>query len=121
MLENLSFADLLIIGSYFGLVLWIAWWVSKGRANSKKDRGSVDYFLAGKDQGWFVIGASLFASNIGSEIILGVSDGYSIGTTIRKPDHKTCKVYWLWPIKLTKIWEAFNASLSCTVPTIPGN
>ena len=30
-------------------------------------------FLAGKNQGWLVIGASLFASNIGSEIILGVS------------------------------------------------
>lgn len=73
MLEILSFWDLLIIGTYFCIVLWIAWKVSRGRANSKKDLGSVDYFLAGKDQGWFVIGASLFASNIGSEIILGVS------------------------------------------------
>ncbi len=34
---------------------------------------SSDYFLAGKSEGWFVIGASLFASNIGSEIIMGVS------------------------------------------------
>ena len=73
MFENLGFWDLLIIGVYFGIVLWIAWWVSRGRAQAKKDQSSVDYFLAGKDQGWFVIGASLFASNIGSEIILGVS------------------------------------------------
>ena len=73
MLEYLSFWDLLIIGTYFGIVLWIAWWVSRDRKQSKKKQNSVDYFLAGKDQGWFVIGASLFASNIGSEIILGVS------------------------------------------------
>ena len=73
MLNNLSYWDLLIIGIYFGIVLWIAWWVSKGRRDSKENPGSVDYFLAGRDQGWFVIGASLFASNIGSEIILGVS------------------------------------------------
>lgn len=73
MLNNLSFWDLLIIGIYFGIVLWIAWRVSMGRKKSIKGKGSVDYFLAGKDQGWFVIGASLFASNIGSEIILGVS------------------------------------------------
>ena len=73
MLENLSSLDLLIIGTYFGIVLWIAWWVSRGRKGAHKPQNSVDYFLAGKDQGWFVIGASLFASNIGSEIILGVS------------------------------------------------
>ena len=61
--------DITIIFIYFGIVLWIAWWAS-GR---KKNISSSDYFLAGKDEGWFVIGASLFASNIGSEIILGVS------------------------------------------------
>ena len=73
MLENLSSLDLLIIGTYFGIVLWIAWWVSRGRKGAHDPQNSVDYFLAGKNQGWFVIGASLFASNIGSEIILGVS------------------------------------------------
>lgn len=73
MIHNLHYLDILIIAAYFGLVLWVAWWVSRGRRVAKKNPGSVDYFLAGKDQGWFVIGASLFASNIGSEIILGVS------------------------------------------------
>ena len=67
----MSFLDYTIIAIYFGIILWIAKWASK----EKKDGvfSSVDYFLAGKNQGWFVIGASLFASNIGSEIILGVS------------------------------------------------
>lgn len=73
MSDLLSFWDLLIIGAYFGIVLWIAWWVSRERDQSTHDHGALDYFLAGKSQGWFVIGASLFASNIGSEIILGVS------------------------------------------------
>ncbi len=63
--------DFSIIAIYIAIILWIAKW-----ASTKKEGGafsSVDYFLAGKNQGWLVIGASLFASNIGSEIILGVS------------------------------------------------
>ncbi len=67
----MTIIDYSIIALYFGIILWIAKWASE-----KKEDGSfssVDYFLAGKDQGWLVIGASLFASNIGSEIILGVS------------------------------------------------
>lgn len=67
----MNILDFIIIAAYFGVILWIARW-----AASKKDNAefsSVDYFLAGKNQGWLVIGASLFASNIGSEIILGVS------------------------------------------------
>ncbi len=73
MLEYMSPWDLLIIGIYFGITLWIAWWASRGSGKTTKGLGSVDYFLAGKSEGWFVIGASLFSSNIGSEIILGVS------------------------------------------------
>tara|TARA_R110000744_G_scaffold104455_5_gene200049 strand:+ start:443 stop:2119 length:1677 start_codon:yes stop_codon:yes gene_type:complete len=70
MLSSLSYLDIAIILIYFGIILWIARWAS----NTKSASGSaVDYFLAGKNSGWLVIGASLFASNIGSEIILGVS------------------------------------------------
>ncbi len=71
MLATFSGVDYAIILLYFVLILWIAKWVSK--RESKSNFTSVDYFLAGKNQGWFVIGASLFASNIGSEIIIGVS------------------------------------------------
>lgn len=70
MLSRLSFWDIAIILVYFGIILWIAQWASKTKSDSG---GAVDYFLAGKNSGWLVIGASLFASNIGSEIILGVS------------------------------------------------
>ena len=70
MLTSMSLLDIFIILIYFGIILWIAQWASKNKSESK---GAVDYFLAGKNSGWMVIGASLFASNIGSEIILGVS------------------------------------------------
>ncbi|MFT5386179.1 MAG: SSS family solute:Na+ symporter [Saprospiraceae bacterium] len=67
----MEFLDFLIIAIYFALILWIAKWAATGKKGGTFS--SVDYFLAGKNQGWLVIGASLFASNIGSEIILGVS------------------------------------------------
>ncbi len=70
MTSSLHFWDITIIVIYFGIILWIARWASKSKTESG---GAVDYFLAGKNSGWLVVGASLFASNIGSEIILGVS------------------------------------------------
>ena len=73
MLGSLHFIDISIILIYFAIILWIAWWVSRGSRKNKGPRDSKDYFLAGKTAGWFVIGASLFSSNIGSEIIIGVS------------------------------------------------
>ncbi len=68
----MDFWDIAIIAAYFGVVLWIAWWASR-QTTKDHELESSDYFLAGKNEGWFVIGASLFASNIGSEIIMGVS------------------------------------------------
>lgn len=70
MLTNMSSWDVGIILAYFAIILWIAQWASKSRGKSV---AAADYFLAGRSQGWLVVGASLFASNIGSEIILGVS------------------------------------------------
>ncbi|MEM9544927.1 MAG: sodium:solute symporter [Bacteroidota bacterium] len=67
----MNFLDFTIVAIYFGIILWIAKWASEKKEGG--DFSSVDFFLAGKNQGWLVIGASLFASNIGSEIILGVS------------------------------------------------
>lgn len=53
---------------YFGIVLGIAWWVMRQRQDT-----TVDYFLASRHLGWFVIGASIFASNIGSEHLVGLA------------------------------------------------
>ncbi|MGL6225367.1 MAG: sodium:solute symporter [Thermoguttaceae bacterium] len=64
----LGFYDWITIGAYFALLLGIAWWVIL-----QKNDNSKEYFLAGKHAGWFIIGASLFASNIGSEHLVGLA------------------------------------------------
>lgn len=60
--------DWVVIALYFGLLLGLAWWVIK----KGKDTAD-DYFLAGRNLGWWVIGASIFASNIGSEHLVGLA------------------------------------------------
>jgi len=59
--------DWLVIGLYFAGIAAVVWW------SSRRQKSSEDYFLAGRNIGWFVIGASLFASNIGSEHIVGLA------------------------------------------------
>ena len=47
----------------------------------QKNNNTEDYFLAGRNVGWFVIGASIFASNIGSEHVVGLAGtGFESGT-----------------------------------------
>src|SRR5438034_7099503 len=60
--------DWVFIGLYFGLLLGITWWVIR----RSKDTAA-DYFLASRNLGWFVVGASIFASNIGSEHLVGLA------------------------------------------------
>ncbi|MBC8277949.1 MAG: sodium/solute symporter [FCB group bacterium] len=63
--------DWTVIAFYFILVFCVAYFASiRGQT---KDRTSASYFLAGRNVGWFVIGASLFASNIGSEHLIGLA------------------------------------------------
>ena len=48
---------------------------------NSKNKNTEDYFLAGRNVGWFVIGASIFASNIGSEHVVGLAGtGFESGT-----------------------------------------
>jgi solute:Na+ symporter, SSS family len=65
---NLSILDYSVIAGYFALVFFIAWKVTRDEKET-----SDDYFLGGRNLGWFVIGASLFASNIGSEHLIGLA------------------------------------------------
>ena len=61
--------DWAIILFYFLVIAGISYWAVK-----KKDKTSAeDYFLAGRNLGWFIIGASIFASNIGSEHLVGLA------------------------------------------------
>lgn len=67
-MQGLQSVDWIVIGVYFGVILGIAWWAIK-----QKQDTSTKYFLAGRHVAWFVIGASIFASNIGSEHIVGLA------------------------------------------------
>jgi SSS family solute:Na+ symporter len=67
-MSSLTFIDWLVIAGYFVIILGLAWWVMKKQKNT-----SDDYFLAGRHLGWFIVGASIFASNIGSEHIVGLA------------------------------------------------
>lgn len=66
----LNIVDYLIIALYFFLIFGIAWYVTK---KEKSGENSTNYFLGGRNLGWFAIGASLFASNIGSEHLIGLA------------------------------------------------
>ena len=67
-MSSIHFVDWIVIVGYFVIILGIAWWVIK-----KREDTSTDYFLAGRHLGWFIVGASIFASNIGSEHLVGLA------------------------------------------------
>jgi len=70
-----------VIGLYFLLIFGVAAWATIRERKGQED--SADYFLAGRNVGWFVIGASLFASNIGSEHLIGLAGtGASSGVAV---------------------------------------
>jgi len=60
--------DWVVLGIYFLALIAVAVWVVLQKNNTTED-----YFLAGRNVGWFVIGASIFASNIGSEHVVGLA------------------------------------------------
>ena len=59
--------DWAIVLIYFAILILIVW------RTSRKQDSTDEYFLAGRNVGWFVIGCSLFASNVGSEHIVGLA------------------------------------------------
>jgi len=67
-MRSLHYIDWMVIAGYFIIILGLAWWVIRRRQDT-----STDYFLAGRHLGWFIIGASIFASNIGSEHLVGLA------------------------------------------------
>lgn len=69
--------DNAIIALYFAVVFAIGFY------HSRKKRDTTDYFLAGKHVGWFAVGATLFATNIGSEHVIGLAgSGASTGLPV---------------------------------------
>lgn len=64
----MSLLDWLIVAGYFGLLAALTTWTLRRRRDTTDD-----YFLAGRNLGWFIVGASIFASNIGSEHLVGLA------------------------------------------------
>jgi solute:Na+ symporter, SSS family len=80
-LDHLATIDWVLIGLYFALILGVGWWTA-GRKKATHE-SSTSYFLAGRNVGWFVVGAALFASNIGSEHLVGLAGtGYGSGVAV---------------------------------------
>ncbi|HJZ95226.1 MAG TPA: sodium:solute symporter [Candidatus Solibacter sp.] len=91
--SHITSLDWVMIGLYFGILLCVAWWVvRRGKENT------TDYFLAGRNLGWWVIGASIFASNIGSEHIVGLAgSGATSGVAMAHYElHAWCLLVLAW-------------------------
>src|SRR5512137_2646029 len=90
---GLQTLDWITLGLYFALILGVAWWVIKRRKDT-----ATDYFLAGRNLSWWIIGASIFASNIGSEHIVGLAgSGAADGVAMAHYElHAWCLLVLAW-------------------------
>lgn len=90
---TLATIDWIVIAGYFLLIFGLAWYLILRSRNT-----SNDYFLAGNSLGWFIVGASIFASNIGSEHLVGLAgSGASEGVTLAHLElHAWCLLVLAW-------------------------
>ncbi|MDO3644142.1 sodium/solute symporter [Mucilaginibacter sp. L3T2-6] len=80
-LKSLSSGDWAVFLVYFVIVSLYGWWVYKRK--NKSDGTSKGYFLAEGSLTWWAIGASLIASNISAEQMVGMSgSGFKMGLAI---------------------------------------
>lgn len=78
---NFSVIDITVFVVYILIIIGLGLWVSREKKGHEKD--SQDYFLAGRLLPWWAVGASLIASNISAEQVVGMSgSGYAIGLAI---------------------------------------
>lgn len=71
---NMSTLDLVIVGLYFVVIVAI------GLVVSRRTKTGDELFLAGRSLGWVAVGLSLFASNISSSTLVGLTgDAYRVG------------------------------------------
>ena len=85
--------DWLVILAYFLLLAGLTWWSIRKNQNTADD-----YFLAGRNLGWIVVGASIFASNIGSEHLVGLAgSGATSGVALAHYElHAWCLLVLGW-------------------------
>ncbi|MBD5202380.1 MAG: sodium/solute symporter [Bacteroidales bacterium] len=64
----MALLDWIVIAIFAVALIGVIVWVMRQKQNN-----AADYFLGGKDATWIAIGASIFASNIGSEHLIGLA------------------------------------------------
>ena len=82
-----------VIGLYFFALLGLTWY------SVRKNRDTADdYFLAGRNLGWFIVAASIFSSNIGSEHLVGLAgSGCTDGVAMAHYElHAWCLLVLAW-------------------------
>lgn len=91
--STLTGLDWAAIALYFIVLIAVAW-----KAITKEKETAADYFLAGRNLGWWIIGASIFASNIGSEHIVGLAgSGAKDGVALAHYElHAWCLLVLAW-------------------------
>jgi len=90
---TLTGIDWLAIAAYFGVLILVAW-----TAITREKATAADYFLAGRNLSWWIVGASIFASNIGSEHIVGLAgSGAKDGVAMAHYElHAWCLLVLAW-------------------------
>jgi SSS family solute:Na+ symporter len=85
--------DWLIVALYFLIIVGLSWLAIK-----QGQKTSTDYFLAGRHLGWFIVGASIFSSNIGSEHLVGLAgSGATDGVAMAHYElHAWCLLILAW-------------------------
>jgi SSS family solute:Na+ symporter len=74
---TISMIDWIIVLFYFVFIIW------RGVGYAKKHETAEDYFLAGRSLTWPLIGLSLYASNISSSSLIGMTaSGYETGFSV---------------------------------------
>src|SRR5213596_109746 len=90
-MSNLHAFDLVFIVGYFLILAGIGYWAAR-----REKQVSSDYFLAARDVGWLAVGASLFASNIGSEHLVGLAgSGSTTGLAVGHFEWLACLILLL--------------------------
>ena len=85
--KALTGIDIAIIAVYFTIIFGIGFYFAR------KERTSAEYFLAGRNVGWFAIGASLFVSNISTEHFIGLAgSGASSGLAVGSFEWLACLI-----------------------------
>ncbi len=74
---QLHIADLAMVFLYVVFIVWMGFYVAR------RTETTDDYFLAGRSLTWWLIGFSLFASNVSSSTLIGLSSSaFSSGISV---------------------------------------